>query len=170
LKGYIRHNILCKETLQLVAIELPNSMCKFEGLHHFWPLFWRFILETAFYTYYQNLKYKKSYCNFYYIKSCIELHYSQSKKMKITKTLKFTNILNAGTVHEGTPSSDFSIFDLLHAFFGSFFLQNWNLWPWFSLGALFRAVTQWEGGVWFLRGPTNHTIGARFFHSRLSRI
>jgi hypothetical protein len=35
-------------------------------------------------------------------------------------TLKLTNILNAGTVHEGTPSSDFSIFDpymLFLAFF-----------------------------------------------------
>jgi hypothetical protein len=31
------------------------------------------------------------------------------------------NILNAGTIHEGTPSSAFSIFDPLHAFFGILF-------------------------------------------------
>jgi hypothetical protein len=38
-------------------------------------------------------------------------------------TLKFVNILNAGTVHEGTPFSDFFIFDPLHAFFGIFFVK-----------------------------------------------
>jgi hypothetical protein len=38
----------------------------------------------------------------------------------LAPTLKLTNILNAGTIHKGTPSSDFSIFDPLHAFFGIF--------------------------------------------------
>jgi hypothetical protein len=37
----------------------------------------------------------------------------------VTPTLKFANILNAGTVNEGTPSSDFSIFDPLHVFLES---------------------------------------------------
>jgi hypothetical protein len=44
-------------------------------------------------------------------------------------TLKFANILNVGTVHEGIPSSDFPIFDLPTCFFWHLFLQNWNLRP-----------------------------------------
>jgi hypothetical protein len=50
-------------------------------------------------------------------------------ELVLPPTLKLANILNAGTVHEGTPSSDFSIFDPIHAFFWHFLLQNWNLRP-----------------------------------------
>jgi hypothetical protein len=44
----------------------------------------------------------------------------------ITRTLEFAYVLNVGIVHKGTPFFYFSIFALLHAFFG-IFLQNWNL-------------------------------------------
>jgi hypothetical protein len=41
-------------------------------------------------------------------------------------TLNLAIILNAGTIHEGIPFSDFSIFAPIHFFFG-IFLQNWSL-------------------------------------------
>jgi hypothetical protein len=41
----------------------------------------------------------------------------------VPPTLKLANILNAGTVHEGTPSSDFSIFDPYMLFLDFFFAK-----------------------------------------------
>jgi hypothetical protein len=38
-------------------------------------------------------------------------------------TLEFAVILNARTIHEGTPLYDFSIFAPLHFFFGNFFAK-----------------------------------------------
>jgi hypothetical protein len=38
-----------------------------------------------------------------------------------TQTLDLTLVLNAGTVHQGTPLPNFPIFAPLHAFFGNFF-------------------------------------------------
>jgi hypothetical protein len=35
-----------------------------------------------------------------------------------TSTLEFAYVLNAGTIHDETQLSDFSIFAPLHAFFG----------------------------------------------------
>jgi hypothetical protein len=37
------------------------------------------------------------------------------------RTLEFVYVLNADTVHEGTPFSNFPIFAPLHVFFGNFF-------------------------------------------------
>jgi hypothetical protein len=45
------------------------------------------------------------------------------------RTLEFAYVLNAGTVHDGAPFYDFSIFASLHAFLGIFFIKNWNLQP-----------------------------------------
>jgi hypothetical protein len=41
-------------------------------------------------------------------------------------TLEFAYVLNVGTIHDGAPFFDLSIFAPLHAFL-AFFLQNWNL-------------------------------------------
>jgi hypothetical protein len=85
-------------------------------------------------------------------------------------TLKFANILNAGTVHEGTPSSDFSIFDPLHAFFGIYFAKLESTILILPRGPYSGQSLNGKGEFDFEGGPTNHTIGARFFHYGLSRI
>jgi hypothetical protein len=45
------------------------------------------------------------------------------------QTLDPTLVLNAGTVHRGTPLPDFPIFAPPTCFFWQFFFQNWNLQP-----------------------------------------
>jgi hypothetical protein len=62
------------------------------------------------------------------------------------RTLEFAYVLNEGTVHEGTPFSDFSIFAPLHTFFGIIFYKIGIYNPDLALRGLFQALTQWEGG------------------------
>jgi hypothetical protein len=57
-----------------------------------------------------------------------------------------------GHCSRGAPFSDFSVFAPLHAFFGSFFYKIGFYDLDIAQEDLFQAVTQWEGGVWFLRG------------------
>ena len=78
--------------------------------------------------------------------------------------------LKYGRYSRGDPIFWFFYFRPLHDFF-DIFLQNWNLWPWFSLGApILGSHSIGRGSLIFEEGPTNHTIGTRFFHSGLSRI
>jgi hypothetical protein len=79
--------------------------------------------------------------------------------------------LKCGHCSRGDPIFWFFYFWPLHAFFG-IFLQNWNLRPWFILGApIPDSHSMGRGSLIFEGGPHhNHTIWARFFHSGLSRI
>jgi hypothetical protein len=54
----------------------------------------------------------------------------------------------------GDPIFLFSYFRPPTYFFRQFFLQNWNLRPWFSLGDPTPNIHSMERGVWFLREPT----------------
>jgi hypothetical protein len=48
--------------------------------------------------------------------------------LMVLPTLEFAYVLNVGTVHEGTPFSNFSIF-APYMLFLAFKKQNWNLQP-----------------------------------------
>jgi hypothetical protein len=87
-----------------------------------------------------------------------------------SRTLEVSLVLNAGTIYQRTSLLDFPIFAPLHIFLGYFFLQNWNLQPWFSLSDPILGIYSIERGSLKLEGSTPIKIGAKFFQYEVSHI